>query len=105
MSVQDAEVLENHFKTKVLKHIKPSPEYKKNIFPIAELSIQYRSKKYFFSDIPLNLLPEYISAFQVIFEQSNITNVKIDDLSQLLRLLKLKDVYNDDILPFFDKWN
>lgn len=103
ISTDNAETLRNHYTNNVLQYLKPAPEQAKNIFPLVELSIIYQSEKFFISDAVLNLIPEYINAFQFIIKQFTENDIKIENLPQLYALAKMQNVISGDLVTFFDK--
>ena len=103
ISTDDVEILQNHLNNNVLKYLKSSSEYKKNIFPLVQLSLIYGPEKYFISDVPLNLAPAYINAFQFIFNQLADNNIKLDNFPQLYALARIQNIFSGDLSAFFDK--
>lgn len=103
ISVDEASTLEKHFNNNVLKYLRSKTSYNRDIFPNVRLIFIYNAKEYFVSEVPLNIVPSYIKAFQFIVNQITQNTLRVDDLPNLYTLAKMQDIFTGDLSVFFNK--
>ena len=103
ISADESVILEKYYYNYVLKHLKSCASFNKDIFPATQLNFIYNAKKHFVSEIPLNLVSSYITAFRFIINQISQNDLKVDDLPNLYTLARLQGVVTDELSVFFDK--
>ncbi len=103
ISKDDTGILEKHFNNNVLKYLRSKTSLNGDIFPNVRLIFIYNAKEYFVSEVPLNLVPSYIKAFQFIVNQIAQNILRIDDLLNLYTLAKMQDIFTGDLSVFFNK--
>lgn len=98
ISLENADKIKKHLYTDVLRYLNQN-----NMYPDVRISFVYNAKKYFLTDISLDLLPTYINAFEFLINEISQPTFKISDLPHLYTLSKLKGVVSGDLSNFFDK--
>lgn len=103
ISIKNANILQNHFISNILRHLRFSDDLNKSIISDVKLSIIYNATEYSIYNIPLNSINKHIQAFKFILDKITQKDFNVSHLSLLYALAKMENVIDGDLTIFFDQ--